>query len=193
MREKRRHNGFNWDTHQGRRSCWKAKRSKSTPPAAAAGVTQPDQPAALAQPLTRQTSQTAHRKAIEPLQQQQAQETEQPRLRSTLSGVWNELQTRASSTDFVALLQQVFGQGRESTAQALADRLATGDQLNLRFELLSGRVMGGAMGAYASAGPDGQPTIYINADWLQSASNEQLRLVLLEEIGHPGPPKSLSV
>ena len=122
--------------------------------------------------------------AIHPQQLQQPQEPEQLRLRSSLSAVWSELQSRAGSTDFVALLQQVFGPGRDSTAQALADHLAAGDQLGLHVELLSGSVMAGAMGAYAAAGPDGQPTIYINADWLQGASDADLRLVLLEEIGH---------
>ena len=48
------------------------------------------------------------------------------------------------------------------------------------IELLSGEAMPGAAGAYAiSTG-----TIYLNQDWLESASAEHVRAVLTEELGH---------
>jgi len=183
MRDKRRHNWFQRWADQGRQARRNAKRHKDTAPATSA-TTQADQPALLAQPPASPAGPQAELRTIQPLQQLQTQASEQQRLRSSLSAVWSDLQSRAGSADFVALLQRVFGPGRESTAQALADRLAAGDQLGLRFELLSGSVMGSAAGAYAAAGPDGQPTIYINVDWLKGASDADLRLVLLEEISH---------
>ena len=185
MRDKRRHNWIQRWSEQGRQARRHAKHNQGTAPAAAttSPVEQPAAPGqAPASPASRPVELQAS--AIHPQPLQQPQEPEQLRLRSSLSAVWSELQSRAGSTDFVALLQQVFGPGRESTAQALADHLAAGDQLGLHVELLSGSVMAGAMGAYAAAGPDRQPTIYINADWLQGASDADLRLVLLEEIGH---------
>ena len=60
-------------------------------------------------------------------------------------------------------------------------KLIDGDWSDLpRVELLSGSGMGGSIGAWASA----TQTIYLNSDWLLSASRDQVLAVLTEELGH---------
>ncbi|MEB3235633.1 MAG: hypothetical protein VKM98_09415, partial [Cyanobacteriota bacterium] len=112
------------------------------------------------------------------------------RLRHVLALVWAELARRASEAAFLELLAEVYG-GTSSdqaafslAASALAERVVAGDTLGLRYEIETGAEMGNAAAAYAAEGADGGPTIYINGDWLQNVSDERLRLVLLEEIGH---------
>ncbi|MFM8259703.1 MAG: DUF4347 domain-containing protein, partial [Vulcanococcus sp.] len=117
------------------------------------------------------------------------------RLDQGLTQAWNSLQTRASDSDsdsasFQALLTEVYGatasdaEAFSAAAAALSADLASGDRLGLRFEIETGAEMGNAAGAYALVGDDGVPTIYINGDWLQGASDDLLQRVLLEEIGH---------
>ncbi|MFM2080438.1 MAG: hypothetical protein RLZZ219_1120, partial [Cyanobacteriota bacterium] len=114
----------------------------------------------------------------------------QQKLTVSLASVWSELQARAGETGFQALLEQVFGatsgdaDAFRQAAATLAARLASGDRLGLRVVILSGAVMGAALGAYAPAGADGAPTVYINGDRLTQASSQQLQRVLLEEISH---------
>ncbi|MBI5334827.1 MAG: hypothetical protein HZB72_09625 [Burkholderiales bacterium] len=71
---------------------------------------------------------------------------------------------------------------RAQAAQALQD-WADGSA-PVRIELRSAADMQGALGGYAAQGPDGQPVIYLNADYAATASTAALRAVLLEEIGH---------
>ncbi|MBD2654614.1 DUF4347 domain-containing protein, partial [Synechocystis sp. FACHB-383] len=54
----------------------------------------------------------------------------------------------------------------------------------IRLEVRSGTELQGALGAYSATGTTGTPTIYLNADWFATASQEQIVAVLLEEIGH---------
>ncbi|MFO7629161.1 MAG: Ig-like domain-containing protein [Prochlorococcaceae cyanobacterium] len=102
---------------------------------------------------------------------------------AALGMVWSELGARASEPAFLDLLAEVFGASPEA-AEALAARLAAGDSLGLRYEIKSGEEMAGTLGAYAALGDDGVPTIYLNGDWLAGASDAEIRMVLLEEIGH---------
>jgi hypothetical protein len=63
----------------------------------------------------------------------------------------------------------------------LVTQWAKGDYGNIpEILLLPGTVMDGAMGAYAS----GTGNIFLNADWLQKATIEQVIAVLTEELGH---------
>nr|WP_255614108.1 Ig-like domain-containing protein [Synechococcus sp. MU1611] len=63
----------------------------------------------------------------------------------------------------------------------IANRLAKGETRGLPpIEVLPGSAMPGAAGAYAS----GNNTIYLNANWLASASHAQVIAVLNEELGH---------
>ena len=63
----------------------------------------------------------------------------------------------------------------------IANRLAKGETRDLpSIEVLPGSAMPGAAGAYASS----DNTIYLNANWLKSASKNQVISVLNEELGH---------
>ncbi|MFO7629164.1 MAG: hypothetical protein R6W06_06550, partial [Prochlorococcaceae cyanobacterium] len=105
------------------------------------------------------------------------------RLNTALALVWAELASRASEQSFLDLLAEVFGASPEAAAD-LATRLAAGDTLGLRYEIETGAEMEGAAGAYAVVGDNGVATIYISGEWLANASDDQIRMVLLEEIGH---------
>ncbi len=51
--------------------------------------------------------------------------------------------------------------------------------------LISAEIMGGAYGAFASAGPNGEASrIFLNADWASQSSVDAITGVLLEEYGH---------
>ena len=59
----------------------------------------------------------------------------------------------------------------------IANRLAKGDTRDLPpIELLPGSAMPGAAGAYAES----NNTIYLNTNWLESASNDQVFAILNE-------------
>ena len=63
----------------------------------------------------------------------------------------------------------------------IVNRLAEGVKRDLPpIEVLPGSAMAGAMGAYASA----TGTIYLNRDWLTTASTAAVQAVLTEEFGH---------
>ena len=70
------------------------------------------------------------------------------------------------------LLQQVFGR---SAPVALS---------GISVEILDGHTMAGLHGAYAPAEGHREERIYLNADWLNSASATEVEAVLLEELGH---------
>lgn len=58
------------------------------------------------------------------------------------------------------------------------------NKLALRVELRSSVELNGALGAFAAQSPDGEPLIYLNADYAKTATRESLQAVLLEEVGH---------
>jgi len=66
----------------------------------------------------------------------------------------------------------------------LLTALATGDGLGLQFEIKTGAELAGVHAAYAASGANGLATIYLNANDLDVASDAQVRMWLLEEIGH---------
>ena len=70
------------------------------------------------------------------------------------------------------LLQQVCGR---SAPVALS---------GISVEILDGHTMAGLHGAYAPAEGQREERIYLNADWLNSASATEVEAVLLEELGH---------
>ena len=63
-------------------------------------------------------------------------------------------------------------------------RSASLDLSGITIEILNGQVMAGLSGAYAPVAPDGDESIYINEDWLATASAAAIKAVLLEELGH---------
>jgi len=69
-------------------------------------------------------------------------------------------------------------------AAALLQSLTSGGE-TVRVELRPGTEMPNAMGAFAAAGPDGTPVIYLNADWAAAQTDAQaIASVLVEEMGH---------
>ncbi|MBE9204852.1 DUF4347 domain-containing protein, partial [Synechocystis salina LEGE 06099] len=68
-------------------------------------------------------------------------------------------------------------------AESLRSSILNGSY-RIRLEVRSGAELQGALGAYSTTGTTDTPTIYLNADWLATASQEQIVAVLLEEIGH---------
>uniref|UniRef100_UPI003138356C FG-GAP-like repeat-containing protein n=1 Tax=Synechococcus sp. UW140 TaxID=368503 RepID=UPI003138356C len=91
----------------------------------------------------------------------------------------------SDSGSYNALLREVFG--KESTSAANAKALLAqlrGTGLGISVEILGGAILSGNKGAYINAAPEGGERIYLNNDWLQSATPEQIEAVLLEEIGH---------
>lgn len=70
-------------------------------------------------------------------------------------------------------------------AQSVVDAFNRGE-MHVRVELRSSAELNGVWGAFAQQGPDGQPVIYLNAEWLASAgtSAQDVSRVLAEEWGH---------
>ncbi|MDA9867951.1 hypothetical protein N9C85_00785, partial [Synechococcus sp. AH-224-I15] len=91
----------------------------------------------------------------------------------------------ASNTEaYNALLLEVFGaQSSDATTAALQTAIG-GSGLGISLEILDGTTAGGINGAYTSAAPEGGDAIYLNADWLQTATAAGIEAVLLEELGH---------
>ena len=95
-----------------------------------------------------------------------------------------QLQTWAADGRFfsagVAALRLKPGQATDQLKH-IANRLAKGETRDLpSIEVLPGSAMPGAAGAYASS----DNTIYLNANWLESARDDQVIAVLNEELGH---------
>jgi VCBS repeat-containing protein len=69
-------------------------------------------------------------------------------------------------------------------AKALAKDIQEG-RYSVQIETIGNQQIGGVFGAYSAQGPSGEPTIFINRDWLNSnPSQEAVSRVLIEEIGH---------
>ncbi len=64
------------------------------------------------------------------------------------------------------------------------DRSVAVELGGISVELLDKDTMAGLQGAYAAISPDDDERIYLNADWLKSASATEVEAVLLEELGH---------
>ncbi len=82
--------------------------------------------------------------------------------------------------------------GRQSTpsqewldaAGALRQDILDG-RYTVQVQVVSSDAIGGVFGAFAANGPDGQPTIFINGDWLAgNPSQDAVNRVLTEEFGH---------
>ncbi|MEB3166162.1 MAG: VCBS domain-containing protein [Cyanobacteriota bacterium] len=91
--------------------------------------------------------------------------------------------------DALQNLYNLFGGGGahtsewEASAQSFIDSVLSGG-LSLRLELRSNTELSGAYGAFAAAGADGQPTIYLNEYWVSQLSLADLTRLILEETGH---------
>lgn len=63
-------------------------------------------------------------------------------------------------------------------------RSAPIDLSGIPIEIRDGDTMAVLHGAYAPVSPNGAERIYLNADWLSSATPAAIEVVLLEELGH---------
>lgn len=66
---------------------------------------------------------------------------------------------------------------------ALRNEILNGSY-SIRVEARSNAELQGLYAAYSATGSTGQPTIYLNADYLAGANAEQVQQLLIEEIGH---------
>ncbi|WP_429614826.1 Ig-like domain-containing protein [Synechococcus elongatus] len=102
--------------------------------------------------------------------------------------VQEQLSTWFNQEDYLTQLAIPFSAtaGTESwiaNAEVLRQSILDGSY-SIRLEVRSGADLNGALGAYSATDTTGQPTVYLNGDWLASASAAQIQAVLLEEIGH---------
>jgi hypothetical protein len=103
----------------------------------------------------------------------------------TLLPQWQSLlQEWSLDGSLTAAAQEALVLDREKTdglLQSLVSQWSAGNFQNLPpIVLLSAEDINGALGAYATS----TGTIYINEDWLESASPDQVYAVLTEELGH---------
>jgi len=105
-------------------------------------------------------------------------------LEKALQLVQTRLEGWASHSDaYNALLQRVFGVHGSDATSALRTSIS-GSGLGISLKILDGTTLSGIRGAYTSSAPEGGECIYLNAEWIQSASAAAIEAVLLEEIGH---------
>ncbi|MDO9268148.1 MAG: Ig-like domain-containing protein, partial [Methylobacter sp.] len=80
--------------------------------------------------------------------------------------------------------QDVASQEWLDTAQSLSQDIVEG-RYSVHVETISNAQIGGIFAAYSGQGPNGEPTIFINQDWLdRNPSQETVSRVLIEELGH---------
>ncbi|MFI3196362.1 MAG: DUF4347 domain-containing protein, partial [Methylococcaceae bacterium] len=68
-------------------------------------------------------------------------------------------------------------------AQNLKDSIIN-DRYSIRLELRSATELNNALGAYSHQGTTQQPTLYLNSEYLATATPAAIESVLLEELGH---------
>ena len=108
-----------------------------------------------------------------------------PNLEQALQLVETRLLAWASNAEaYNNILGQVFGTTASTAAASALKSALKGSGLGLGLKLLSGATLRGINGAYANAAAVGGERIYLNDNWLQSASAMRIEEVLLEEIGH---------
>ncbi|MGI0480327.1 VCBS domain-containing protein [Geminocystis sp. CENA526] len=99
-----------------------------------------------------------------------------------------QLLTWFSQSDYLTQAEIPFSanvgtQSWTDNALSLQQSILSGNY-SIRVEIRSNDELQGAKGAYSATGTTNQPTIYLNADWLQNATQAQIVAVLLEELGH---------
>jgi VCBS repeat-containing protein len=92
------------------------------------------------------------------------------------------------SSDYLVQAQLIFSADAGSSswqnnALSLRQDVISGDY-TIRVEVRSDNELDGLQGAYSPEGTAGEATIYLNQNWLSSATIEAVEAVLLEEIGH---------
>ena len=105
-------------------------------------------------------------------------------LASAIANLKITLQDTASNGTFVTAASSALNQGSSSNLdaiQAIATKLIANNFSDLpSISLVSGKDMGGALGAYVASAD----TIVVNEEWLATASTNDVKAVLVEEFGH---------
>ncbi|MHC5595672.1 MAG: hypothetical protein ACYTXC_06850, partial [Nostoc sp.] len=103
-------------------------------------------------------------------------------LKPFLTVAYNQLSAFSGSDKFWSLLDTVFGTQYNRTAAAtLRSQWQSGNFSQLpKFQVISSSILGNARGAYAAS----KNTIYLSDKFVASASDESIKAVLLEEVGH---------
>lgn len=105
-------------------------------------------------------------------------------LTTALRATWKQLRQAAAGDDFAALLSQVYGAGA-ADAEAMRQRILSGSELGLCFDVLYANEMNGSLGGYQAGDTPGTATMDVNAVLLtDTAQAGTLRRMLLEAIGH---------
>lgn len=105
-------------------------------------------------------------------------------LTTSLRATWKELRQAAAGDNFPALLAQVFG-ASAAEAEQLRQRILSGSELGLCFEVLYPYEMNGSLGGYNPSGTPGAATMDVSAELLADRAHAgTLRRMLLEAIGH---------
>ena len=89
----------------------------------------------------------------------------------------------ADEAGFADLIRKAFHSTDSPPAWHLRASLLNGG-FTIGVDILSGEQLQGIRGAYSSSAADGGKRIFLNADWLRSASSGAIEAVLLEELGH---------
>jgi VCBS repeat-containing protein len=119
--------------------------------------------------------------------------SQQQKLDEAESQLNQHLQNWFASDDFLDQAKLSFNGDLDSShvdstqwqlnAEQLQQSFIEGDY-NIRVEIRSADELSGALGAYSATGITGEPTIYLNGDWLAETGTDAVAAVLLEEIGH---------
>lgn len=105
-------------------------------------------------------------------------------LTTSLRATWKELRQAAAGDNFPALLAEVFG-ASAAEAEQLRQRILSGSELGLCFEVLYPYEMNGSLGGYKPSGTPGAATMDVSAELLVDRAHAgTLRRMLLEAIGH---------
>lgn len=108
-----------------------------------------------------------------------------PSLDELLSSLLGHLQTWiGQSGSFEALLREVFGTSGAGGEVLITDLVSSLETGQLTIRMLAGTEMAGLRGAYAVEPQSAQELIFLNEDWLASATVPEIEAVLLEELGH---------
>jgi len=105
-------------------------------------------------------------------------------LASAITNLKTTLHDAASNGTFATAASSALNQEPSSnlgTIQNIATKLSANDFSDLpSISLVSGKDMGGALGAYVASAD----TIVVNEEWLATASTNDVKAVLVEEFGH---------
>lgn len=103
---------------------------------------------------------------------------------ATLRASWASLREVAAGDDFQDLLARVYNASTED-AEALRQRILSGSELGLNFDVVPSAQMNGSLGSYRASKRAGVATMYISGELLSdSAYADTLQRMVFEAIGY---------